>query len=169
MRSPNYASAIAGPKDPHQHIPTSKLKAHGIAAESPRASDALDDGAVVIASITSCTNTSNPRAMIAAGLLARNAHARGLHPHPWVTLDCDLSFSRARFKDDDPVGNKIPGSLDRVISAGFAVDPPEAGQGVIGSLRLRHFGPRPLIEDGRAKWGRLRFRHARPAVHQGVG
>jgi hypothetical protein len=69
------------------------------------------------------------------------------HPHPWVTLDFDLSFSRARFTDNDPVGNRIPGSLDRVISAGFAVDPPEGGRGVIGSLRLRHFGPRPLIED----------------------
>jgi outer membrane receptor protein involved in Fe transport len=70
-----------------------------------------------------------------------------VHPHRWVTLDFDLSFSRARFTDNDPVGNKIPGSLDRVISAGFAVDPPERGRGVIGSLRLRHFGPRPLTED----------------------
>ena len=74
-----------------------------------------------------------------------------VRPHPWVTLDFDLSFSRARFKDDDPEGNKIPGSLDRVISAGFAVDPPEAGRGVLGGLRLRHFGPRPLIEDNSVK------------------
>jgi len=70
-----------------------------------------------------------------------------IHPHPWVTLDFDLSVSRARFRDNDPVGNRIPGSLDRVVSAGFAVDPPEARKGVIGSLRLRHFGPRPLLED----------------------
>src|SRR5690606_4818898 len=44
----------------------------------------LEDGAVVIAAITSCTNTSNPAVMIGAGLLARNAAARGLKPKPWV-------------------------------------------------------------------------------------
>jgi outer membrane receptor protein involved in Fe transport len=73
------------------------------------------------------------------------------HPHPWVTLDLDLSFSRAKFTDRDPAGNKIPGALDRVISGGFAVAPPEGGAGVIASLRLRHFGPRPLIEDNSVK------------------
>ncbi|MFO1507914.1 MAG: aconitate hydratase AcnA [Lysobacterales bacterium] len=45
---------------------------------------ALEDGSVVIAAITSCTNTSNPAVMIGAGLLARNAARRGLHPKPWV-------------------------------------------------------------------------------------
>ena len=70
-----------------------------------------------------------------------------MHPHPWVTLDFDLSLSRARFKDSDPAGNRIPGSLDRVISGGFAVDPPEGRSGPVGSLRLRYFGPRPLIEN----------------------
>ncbi len=44
----------------------------------------LEDGAVVIAAITSCTNTSNPAVMIGAGLLARNAAARGLKAKPWV-------------------------------------------------------------------------------------
>jgi outer membrane receptor protein involved in Fe transport len=92
-----------------------------------------------------------------------------LHPHPWVTLDFDMSFSRARFTDNDPVGNRIPGSLDRVISAGFAVDPPEGGRGVIGSLRLRHFGPRPLIEDDTVRSrttslvnGELGYRFSKP-------
>jgi len=70
-----------------------------------------------------------------------------MHPHPWVTLDFDLSLSRARFKDSDPAGNRIPGSLDCVISGGFAVDPPEGRSGPVGSLRLRYFGPRPLIEN----------------------
>ncbi|MFD7438206.1 aconitate hydratase AcnA [Streptomyces sp. NPDC059861] len=46
--------------------------------------DAIGDGAVAIAAITSCTNTSNPHAMVAAGLLARNARARGLTSKPWV-------------------------------------------------------------------------------------
>lgn len=44
----------------------------------------MPDGAVIIAAITSCTNTSNPRNVIAAGLLARNAHAKGLQRKPWV-------------------------------------------------------------------------------------
>jgi hypothetical protein len=74
-----------------------------------------------------------------------------MRPHPWITLDFDLSFSRAKFTDDDPAGNRIPGALDRVISAGFAVVPPEESPGIIASLRLRHFGPRPLIEDNSVK------------------
>ena len=44
----------------------------------------LKDGAVVIAAITSCTNTSNPAVLVAAGLLARKAHAKGLNSKPWV-------------------------------------------------------------------------------------
>jgi hypothetical protein len=63
---------------------------------------------------------------------------------PWLTVDGDLAFSRARFKDDDPAGNYIPGALDRVISAGVTVEPRTP---LFGSLRVRHFGPRPLIED----------------------
>jgi hypothetical protein len=63
---------------------------------------------------------------------------------PWLTLDADLSFSRAQFTDDDPIGNRIPGALARVISGGFNIEP---RQPVFGSIRVRHFGPRPLIED----------------------
>jgi outer membrane receptor protein involved in Fe transport len=63
---------------------------------------------------------------------------------PWMTVDADLAFSRARFIGSDPAGDFIPGALDRVISAGVSVEPKKA---VFGSLRLRHFGPRPLIED----------------------
>lgn len=69
-------------------------------------------------------------------------------PLPWLRVDLDVSFSRARFTDRDPAGDFIPGSLDRVISAGAAIDPGEDGTpGPFGSLRLRHFGPRPLVED----------------------
>jgi outer membrane receptor protein involved in Fe transport len=64
---------------------------------------------------------------------------------PWLTVDADLAITRARFRDDDPAGNDIPGALDRVISAGLTVEPPKA---LFGSIRVRHFGPRPLIEDG---------------------
>lgn len=63
---------------------------------------------------------------------------------PWLTLDGDLSFSRARFTEHDPAGNHIPGALDRVLSAGVNVEPRRP---IFGSLRVRHFGPRPLIED----------------------
>ena len=63
---------------------------------------------------------------------------------PWLTIDGDLAFSRARFRNDDPAGDHIPGALDRVISAGVTI---EARQPFFGSLRVRHFGPRPLIED----------------------
>jgi hypothetical protein len=76
-----------------------------------------------------------------------------MRPHDWVTLDFDLSFSRARFTDADPAGRRIPGSLDRVISGGFAIDPPEDGDGPIASFRLRHFGPRPLTADNSVKSG----------------
>jgi hypothetical protein len=70
------------------------------------------------------------------------------YPHPWVTMDLDVSFSRARFLDVPAGEDYIPGALNRVISAGISVNPPAANQtGLFGSLRLRHFGPRPLIED----------------------
>ena len=65
---------------------------------------------------------------------------------PWVTVDADLAFTNARFTDGDPVGTEIPGALHRVISAGVTVEPRKS---VFGSLRVRHFGPRPLLEDGR--------------------
>ena len=66
----------------------------------------------------------------------------------WLTTDADVSFSRATFVDDDPAGDNIPGALDRVVSAGITVEP---RQPIFGSLRVRHFGPRPLIEDASVK------------------
>ena len=75
---------IAGPSNPHRRVPTSELAAQGISGEVERDDGQMPDGAVIIAAITSCTNTSNPRNVIAAGLLARNANARGLTRKPWV-------------------------------------------------------------------------------------
>jgi outer membrane cobalamin receptor len=63
---------------------------------------------------------------------------------PWLRFDGDLAITRARFRDNDEAGNRIPGSLDRVISAGATV---ESRWRIFGSARVRHFGPRPLIED----------------------
>ncbi len=62
----------------------------------------------------------------------------------WLTADADLAFTRARFTDSGFRGTRIPGALDRVISAGITVEPHER---VSGSVRVRHFGPRPLNED----------------------
>ncbi|RDZ27273.1 Fe/S-dependent 2-methylisocitrate dehydratase AcnD [Lysobacter silvisoli] len=80
---------MAGPSNPHKRLPTSALAERGIAgdlaqAREQEAQGLMPDGAVIIAAITSCTNTSNPRNVIAAGLLARNANARGLTRKPWV-------------------------------------------------------------------------------------
>ena len=75
---------IAGPSNPHRRVPTSELAARGIAAPIEQQEGLMPDGAVIIAAITSCTNTSNPRNVIAAGLLARNANQRGLTRKPWV-------------------------------------------------------------------------------------
>ena len=75
---------MAGPSNPHKRLPTSDLAARGIAGAWTEEPGRMPDGAVIIAAITSCTNTSNPRNVIAAGLLARNANARGLVRKPWV-------------------------------------------------------------------------------------
>jgi len=82
---------MAGPSNPHRRLPVSELAERGIADEAKlesgkgeQAQGLMPDGAVIIAAITSCTNTSNPRNVIAAGLLARNANTRGLVRKPWV-------------------------------------------------------------------------------------
>jgi aconitate hydratase len=75
---------MAGPSNPHKRLPTSALAERGIAGKWEEIPGQMPDGAVIIAAITSCTNTSNPRNVIAAGLLARNANARGLTRKPWV-------------------------------------------------------------------------------------
>lgn len=80
---------LAGPSNPHRRLPVAALAERGVAVgldqarEEERAGQ-MPDGAVIIAAITSCTNTSNPRNVIAAGLLARNANKLGLVRKPWV-------------------------------------------------------------------------------------
>jgi aconitate hydratase len=75
---------MAGPSNPHARVATADLTSKGIAAKYSVEGDEMPDGAVIIAAITSCTNTSNPRNMIAAGLIARNANKLGLTRKPWV-------------------------------------------------------------------------------------
>ncbi len=75
---------IAGPSNPHRRVATSELDKAGITGVVENEEGLMPDGACIIAAITSCTNTSNPRNVIAAGLLARNANAKGLTRKPWV-------------------------------------------------------------------------------------
>jgi hypothetical protein len=65
-------------------------------------------------------------------------------PRRWLTFDADLAWSRAHFTDAAPEGDYIPGAVDTVASLGVTVDP---ARKIFGSLRLRYFGPRPLVED----------------------
>jgi outer membrane receptor protein involved in Fe transport len=81
---------------------------------------------------------------------SRPSHRYGLEfanyyaPRPWLILDGDVSWSRAHFTEFDPTGNDIPGSVGMVISGGATLD---SLHHIYGSLRLRYFGPRALIED----------------------
>ncbi len=78
--------SIAGPRRPQERIPLREASMRFLQSVEPRsrARDRLRDGSIVIAAITSCTNTSNPVGMVTAGLVARKAAALGLHPPAWV-------------------------------------------------------------------------------------
>ena len=88
--------------------------------------------------------TEPSRPSVRRGIEWSNRYA----PLPWLLLDFDLALSRARFTDSDPAGRRIPGSAGRVASIAAAVR--DLGPWS-GSLQLRHLGPRPLVEDGRAQ------------------
>ncbi|EGQ9214779.1 Fe/S-dependent 2-methylisocitrate dehydratase AcnD [Vibrio alginolyticus] len=75
---------LAGPSNPHRRLPTSELALRGISGAWEEKEGELPDGAVIIAAITSCTNTSNPRNVVAAGLVAKKANELGLVRKPWV-------------------------------------------------------------------------------------
>ncbi|MBT7832962.1 MAG: aconitate hydratase AcnA, partial [Chloroflexi bacterium] len=87
--------AMAGPKRPQDRLTLSEVGANFNSSFADASTDkhdvevdgskgAVGDGSVVIAAISSCTNTSNPSVMVGAGLLARNARKRGLNRQPWV-------------------------------------------------------------------------------------
>ncbi|WP_027966337.1 Fe/S-dependent 2-methylisocitrate dehydratase AcnD [Halomonas halocynthiae] len=75
---------MAGPSNPHRRLPTNELAARGVAGKWEETEGLMPDGAVIIAAITSCTNTSNPRNVVAAGLVAKKANELGLTRKPWV-------------------------------------------------------------------------------------
>jgi TonB-dependent receptor-like protein len=79
-------------------------------------------------------------------------------PLSWLSLDADVALSRARFTDSDPAGDRIPGSIERAVSAGISV---EDLHNAFGSLRVRYFGPRPLIEDASVRSGSSTLVNAR--------
>lgn len=161
--------SLSGPKRPQDRVSLSEMKSHwraslnaetghqGHGIDPSRNSDSspiegrgcdLNHGDVVIAAITSCTNTSNPSVMIAAGLMARNARSRGLQIKPWVkpslapgsrvvteyydasglTDDLDsLGFSVVGYGCTTCIGNSGP--LDPDIEAAI-----EDGDLVVGSV-----------------------------------
>jgi aconitate hydratase len=75
---------MAGPSNPHAKLPVKELGERGIAKAYDKPDGLMPDGAVIIAAITSCTNTSNPRNVIMAGMLAKKANELGLTRQPWV-------------------------------------------------------------------------------------
>lgn len=85
---------------------------------------------------------------------SRPSRRRGLEfsnrwiPAPWLLVDLDMAWSRARFADDDAAGPFVPGSVARVVSAAVSVRDLGAWS---GSLQLRHLGARPLTEDGEVR------------------
>lgn len=111
---------LAGPSRPHARVPTSELAIRGIAHKEnealPTSEDGLmPDGAVIIAAITSCTNTSNPRNMIAAGLIARNAARLGLQRKPWVKTSLAPGSKTVQLYLEDS------GLMDDLEALGFGI------------------------------------------------
>ncbi|MGK5004687.1 TonB-dependent receptor [Janthinobacterium sp. LB2P70] len=79
---------------------------------------------------------------------------------PWLLFDLDLAASRSRYTENDPAGNFIPGSIDKVTSFGVTV----TDQGPwSGAFQLRYFGPRPLIEDNSVRSASTTLAYARVA------
>ncbi|UYV20166.1 Fe/S-dependent 2-methylisocitrate dehydratase AcnD [Halomonas qaidamensis] len=111
---------LAGPSNPHAHLPTSELAQRGIAIDLDKAradeqAGRMPDGAVIIAAITSCTNTSNPRNMVAAGLIARNANRLGLTRKPWVKSSLAPGSKTVKMYLEDA------GLMDELEGLGFGV------------------------------------------------
>lgn len=83
-------------------------------------------------------------------------------PFSWLTLDADYSISRARFRSDDGSGTEIPGSIANVLTSGISTD---FENGFFAGIRLRYFGPRPLIEDNSVKSNSTTLFNSRVGYH----
>ena len=167
--------SVAGPSRPHDRVPLRDAPAAFRETGRQRREGKIKDGDVVIAAITSCTNTSNPAVMIGAGLLARNAVARGLKPRPWVktslspgsrvvadyleksglqaSLDA-LGFQPAGYGCMTCMGNSgpLPPEVDEAIKAGR----PDRRRGAIRQPQLRgphaSGGARRISSRRRRSW-----------------
>jgi len=108
---------LAGPSNPHRRLPTSELQQQGISHEELTESedDQMPDGAVIIAAITSCTNTSNPRNVVAAGLVAKKANQLGLVRKPWVKTSFAPGSKVAKLYLESA------GLLDELETLGFGI------------------------------------------------
>jgi len=107
---------MAGPSSPHKRVATSELAERGIAGAYELPEDgSMPDGAVIIAAITSCTNTSNPRNVIAAGLLAKKANELGLTRKPWVKSSFAPGSIAVRLYLEEA------GLLDQLEKLGFGI------------------------------------------------
>ena len=111
---------MAGPSNPHRRLATSELTSSGIAhgldeAQAQEAEGKIPDGAVIIAAITSCTNTSNPRNVVAAGLIAQKANELGLTRKPWVKSSFAPGSKVARLYLEDA------GLLSEMEKLGFGI------------------------------------------------
>ncbi|MEW6992416.1 Fe/S-dependent 2-methylisocitrate dehydratase AcnD [Colwelliaceae bacterium 6441] len=113
---------MAGPSNPHRRLATAELAAKDIAknltsCKAEEAAGKMPDGAVIIAAITSCTNTSNPRNVVAAGLVAKRANELGLIRKPWV-------------KSSFAPGSKVAKLY--LEEAGLLVEMEKLGFGIVG-------------------------------------
>nr|WP_299244426.1 Fe/S-dependent 2-methylisocitrate dehydratase AcnD [uncultured Halomonas sp.] len=111
---------LAGPSNPHRRVATADLQERGIAMDLDKAlaeekEGRMPDGAVIIAAITSCTNTSNPRNVVAAGLLAKKANELGLIRKPWVKSSFAPGSKVARLYLEDA------GLLPELEKLGFGI------------------------------------------------
>jgi len=111
---------MAGPSNPHRRLPTAELAAKGIAKDLKSCKEQeqlgeMPDGAVIIAAITSCTNTSNPRNVVAAGLVARKANELGLTRKPWVKTSFAPGSKVAKLYLEDA------GLLSEMENLGFGI------------------------------------------------
>ena len=111
---------LAGPSNPHRRLATADLARSGIAvdldkAKADEAAGLMPDGAVIIAAITSCTNTSNPRNVVAAGLIAKKANELGLVRKPWVKTSFAPGSKVAKLYLEDA------GLLSELETLGFGI------------------------------------------------
>lgn len=111
---------LAGPSNPHRRLATADLASSGIAvdlakAQADEAVGLMPDGAVIIAAITSCTNTSNPRNVVAAGLIAKKANELGLVRKPWVKTSFAPGSKVAKLYLEDA------GLLSELETLGFGI------------------------------------------------